>query len=105
VCMLCRLAVRRIVSSDEDQTEYVLRVAGEPILGSAGALGSDERSFLGQDELLACLRFLGVSEPTLKQFTVTAQQPASAFRFVVFAEKEHIGFERLQDADLDIFID
>jgi len=53
---------------------------------------------------VACLRSLGVSEPTLKQFTVTAQ-PASAFRFVVFAEKEQIAFERLQDADLDIFID
>ncbi|WP_263385675.1 hypothetical protein [Granulicella arctica] len=54
---------------------------------------------------MACLRSLGVSEPTLKQFTVTAQQPASAFRFVVFAEKEHIAFERLQKADFDIFID
>jgi len=103
--MLCRLAVRRIVSSDEDETEYVLRVSGEPILGSAGAFGSDERTFSGQNEMVACLRSLGVSEPTLKQFTVSAQQPASAFRFVVFAEKEQIAFERLQDADLDIFID
>jgi hypothetical protein len=103
--MLCRLAVRRIVSSDEDRTEYVLRVAGEPILGSAGALGSDERTFSRQDDVVACLRSLGVSDPTLKQFTMTAQQPASVFRFVVFAEKEHIAFERLQDADLDIFID
>ena len=103
--MLCRLAVRRIVSSDEDQTEYVLRVAGEPILGSAGTLGSAERTFSGPDEVVACLRSLGVSEPTLTQFTMTAEQPASAFRFVVFAEREHIAFERLQDADLDIFID
>jgi len=60
--MLCRLAVRRIVSSDEDETEYVLRVAGEPILGSAGALGSDQRTFSGQDEFVACLRSLSVAD-------------------------------------------
>ena len=103
--MLCRLAVRRVVSFDEDQTEYVLRVAGEQIFGTAGAFGSDERSFSGQNGLLARLCSLGVSGPTLKQFNVTAEQPASAFRFVAFAEKEHFAFERQQDADFDIFSD
>jgi hypothetical protein len=103
--MLCRLAVRRVVSSDDTQAEYVLRVAGEPMLGSAGTLRSDERTFSGQDELEACLRSLGVSDQTLTQFEVTARQPASSVRFVVLAEREQIAFERLQDADFDIFID
>jgi hypothetical protein len=60
--MLCRLSVRRIVHQREDQTEYVLRVAGEHTLGSAGTLGSDEKTFSTLEQLLGFLHTLGVSQ-------------------------------------------
>lgn len=34
----------RVVDPDGNLTEYVLRVAGSPTLGSAGILGSDEKT-------------------------------------------------------------
>jgi hypothetical protein len=103
--MLCRLAVRRIVHPDGNLTEYVLRVAGAPTLGSAGTLGSDEKTFSEHQEVLSCLRSLGVSDRAIAQFEAAARQPPSALRFVGFADTEQIAFDRLQDAEFDIFID
>ena len=103
--MLCRLALRRVIHLDENQTEYVLRVAGEHALGSAGNLGTDERSFSTEKEFVLCLRSLGVSDATVSKAEVTARLPASAKRFVGFADCEQIAFTRLQDANFDVFAD
>ena len=103
--MLCRLAVCRLVHQRSDRTDYVLRVAASPTLGSAGNLGSDERTFSAVDEMARCLRFLGVSEATITSSEAAVKQPTSALRFVTFADAEQVPFDRLQDADFDIFSD
>jgi hypothetical protein len=101
--MLCRLSVRRIVPTRENQTEYVLRVAGEHTLGSAGALGVDQKAFPSLHEFVDFLRNLGVSEETILQAEQSTLKPASALRFITFAENEQLAFDRIQDADLDPF--
>ena len=52
-----------------------------------------------------CLRFLGVSEATITSSEAAVKQPTSALRFVTFADAEQVPFDRLQDADFDIFSD
>ena len=101
--MLCRLALRRNIHQGEDQTEYVLRVAAEHTLGSAGMLGSDEKIFSSEQELVRCLRALGVSEKTISKAEDATRQPASAVRFIGFAENEQLAFSRIQDAEFDLF--
>jgi hypothetical protein len=74
-------------------------------LGGAGVFGSEERIFAEHEQLLSCLRSLGVSDSTMAQYEGAVQQLASSTRFVGFAEREQIVLERLQNAGFDIFTD
>lgn len=103
--MLCKLAVRRIVHSESDPNSYVLRVTAANTLGNARVLGSDEKTFSNRDQVIACLRSLGLSGGTVVQFEAIATHPVSATKFVTFADSEQIAFERLADSDFDIFDD
>ncbi len=101
--MLCRLAVRRMLHSEEERAEYVLRVTGEHTLGTAGGFGSDEKSFGCGEDLIAFLRSLGLSEETTAKAQAALEQPAAGSQFIPFAYNMQISFARLQEADLDLF--
>ncbi len=103
--MLCRLSVRRIVHERDDQTEYILRVAGEHTLGSAGQLGVDQKTFSSGTRFLEFLRVLGLPEETIRRADEAAQQPPGALRFVDFARNEQLAFDVLEKAELDLFSD
>jgi|GEM_PF-4346384 len=77
--MLCKLAVRRIVHSESGSNDYVLRVTAANTLGNARVLGSDEKTFSNRDRVIACLRSLGLSDGTIRQFEAIAKQPVSEF--------------------------
>lgn len=101
--MLCRLAVRRLLHPKEDKAEYLLRVAGKHTLGTAGDLGSDEKSFASGQDLAAFLRSLRLPEETITKAESVLGQPASSAQFVPFAYNMQISLALLQDADLDLF--
>lgn len=101
--MLCRLAVRRLIQPKEDRVEYILRLAGEHTLGTAGNFGSDERSFACRQDLAAFLQSLGLSEEIVTKAEGALEQSASGSQFVNFAYNMQISFVLLQNADLDLF--
>lgn len=71
-----------MLRSEEERAEYVLRVAEEHTLGTAGDFGSDERSFGCGQDLEAFLRSLGLSEETIAKAQAALEQPAAGSQFI-----------------------
>lgn len=78
-------------------------MAGQHTLGSSGTIGSDQKTFSSEQELVDCLRALGVSEGSVFRAQVSAGDPASILRFIGVAVDEQIPFDRIQDAAFDLF--
>ena len=92
-----------MIPPDTGQTEYILRVAGQQTLGSSGTIGSDQKTFSSEQELVGCLRALGVSEGTILRAEGSARAPASILRFIGFAVDEQLPFSHIEDADFHLF--
>lgn len=103
VHVLCRLAIRRISQPDSRNPLLVLRVAGQHTLGSAGTLGSDQKSFSSSHELLRAMTGLGIEGQVLAAAEIVMQSPEHLLRFVTVGDGVQIPFARLQDLGLDLF--
>ena len=92
-----------MVNLETDRAEYILRVAGQHTLGDSGTIGSDQKTFSSEKQLVECLRALGVSEKSILRAEASARDPASALRFTGFALDEESPFGLIQDAAFDLF--
>lgn len=101
--MLCRLAVRRIMDPDGSGFQFLLRISGERVLGSAGTLGSDEQSFPDQTGLLHTLRTLEVPDNVRAKAEALMQMEAYTLQFVTVSADVHIAFQCLQDSGYYLF--
>jgi hypothetical protein len=101
--MLCSLAVRRIMDPDGSGFQFLLRISGKRILGSAGAIGSEEQSFPDQARLIHALRTLEVPENVMAKAEAVMRMEAYTLRFVTVSTDVQISFEHLQNSGYDLF--
>lgn len=101
--MLCSLAVRRVREPDGNGFSFVLRLTGKRTLGSAGTVGSDERSFSTQAELVLAMRALAVAEDVIVKAEEIMAMEAFTRRHVIVSADVQIPFSSLEECGYDLF--